>query len=312
MTFRTSLVYGAVAALTTTIAILGILNPELMSSIETVLLISVVLILGIPHGAVDHLIFLLVSGKTFNKATALRFFSIYLIAVLAYALLWTFFPLISLISFMLISVYHFGQSNYEYAELQNHPVWRNLLYLLWGSFVLLLPIIWHYDQAAPIINGILNRELFDIEWVMSLRLPFVGALFSIVLFSAVALMITDSISMQDFVREVFSLIVLATLFICTPLLVGFACYFGLWHSLSSVLDQVNVLSESDNTFNLKRFYRKSMPLTIVSLIGMLLIFYVGQQLIPSLPILSIFFVILATITLPHMVLVDRMYVHQSS
>ncbi|MEL6824056.1 MAG: hypothetical protein AAFP70_20050, partial [Calditrichota bacterium] len=74
MTFRTSLVYGSVAALTTTIAILGILNPELMSSIETVLLISVVLILGIPHGAVDHLIFLHVSGKTFNKATALRFF----------------------------------------------------------------------------------------------------------------------------------------------------------------------------------------------------------------------------------------------
>lgn len=312
MTFRTSNVYGSVAALTTVIAILGIFKPDLLNSIETALLITVVLILGIPHGAVDHLIFLHVSGKTFDRATALRFFSVYLIVVLAYALLWTFFPLLSLLSFILISVYHFGQSNYEYAELQNNPVWRNLLYLLWGSFVLLLPIIWHYDQAAPIINGILNRELIDVAAVMDLRLLLAGSLFSLSIFAAVILLITDAISMQDFFRELFSLIVLALLFISTPLLVGFACYFGLWHSMSSVLDQVNVLSESDNTFSIKRFYRKSLPLTLVSLIGILLIFYISQHLVPSLPLLSVFFVILATITLPHMVLVDRMYLHQSS
>lgn len=312
MTFRTSLVYGSVAALTAIIALIGIVTPELLSKFETILLISVVLILGIPHGAVDHLIFLHVSVKTFGRTTAMRFFSMYLIVVLAYALLWAFFPLLSLLSFMLISAYHFGQSNYEYAELESQPIWRNLLYLLWGSFVLLVPIVWHYDQAAPIINGILNREFIDVATVMGLRLLLAGSLFSLSIFAAVTLLITDSISMQDFFREVFSLIVLTALFIFTPLLVGFACYFGLWHSMSSVLDQVNVLNESDSSFNLKRFYQKSLPLTIVSLIGILLIFYISQHLIPSLPLLSVFFVILATITLPHMVLVDRMYLHQSN
>ena len=71
------------------------------------LLIFSMILFGVPHGALD----LYIEGKTLQSSdikgnTVLLK---YLLNILAYALLWYFFPLVALIVFIIITAYHFGE-----------------------------------------------------------------------------------------------------------------------------------------------------------------------------------------------------------
>ena len=76
---------------------------------------SVLLLFGIPHGALDHLINQKIqeSGKT--KFSHWRFHLKYMATIAAYILLWNFFPMTSFVLFLLISAFHFGETDLAIA-----------------------------------------------------------------------------------------------------------------------------------------------------------------------------------------------------
>ena len=71
------------------------------------LLIFSMILFGVPHGALD----LYIEGKTMQSGDIKGNIVLlkYILNVLGYALLWYFFPLISLIVFIIITAYHFGE-----------------------------------------------------------------------------------------------------------------------------------------------------------------------------------------------------------
>jgi Brp/Blh family beta-carotene 15,15'-monooxygenase len=83
-------------------------------------------VLGIPHGAGDHLVV-----KKWREAhgmpfSILRFMGMYLGVMVLYALLWYFLPALSFILFILISVFHFGDLEEKESGDDN---FRSLLYI---------------------------------------------------------------------------------------------------------------------------------------------------------------------------------------
>ena len=171
------------------------------------------LLLGIPHGAADHLLHSVTSPKQAGGPAAFARF--YLIAMLSLTVLWWLAPTAAFAVFIGISVYHFGQTNPGTLPDQ----------LIWGMFYLGFPVTFHYAEAAPIIEGMLGHPLpeFD-EWVN--WAPWALAL--------AAGMNAGYRRRADLLAD---LAVLCLLYVSTGLLLGFAVFFLFWHSLPSALEQ---------------------------------------------------------------------------
>jgi Brp/Blh family beta-carotene 15,15'-monooxygenase len=84
----------------------------------------------------------------------------YLGIVASYALLWYLSASVALLLFLVISAYHFGQSNLEHIHLPESSVFRLSAYVVSGIFVIFLPIIMHYGEAALILNSMLGAAVW--------------------------------------------------------------------------------------------------------------------------------------------------------
>lgn len=144
------------------VVLFGVFFPDLLLQIELIIAISLIVLIGIPHGATDYIIFQYLSKPFWGTDSLFYFYRNYILIMGAYALLWWLVPTFSLLVFILLSIYHFGQSNWNFLE-KTPNVLKHLLFIIWGSFVLLTPILAHYEQAQPIIAQILGFDPIAVD-----------------------------------------------------------------------------------------------------------------------------------------------------
>ena len=99
---------------------------------------------GIPHGAVDHL---LESGHWVSRSTP-RFILVYLAYSFAMALFWYLSPKLALCLFLFYSSWHFGQSDGEQWG------FGSMFSYLWGCTVLFYLLGTHYNETNEILKSI--------------------------------------------------------------------------------------------------------------------------------------------------------------
>ena len=104
---------------------------------------------GIPHGAVDHLI----ETGHWNSKKMPRFIFSYLLQAAAMGFLWYLFPELALIIFLLYSAWHFGQADGKQWG------FRPALSLIWGSFVLFYILGTHLLESNTITSIIGNLSI---------------------------------------------------------------------------------------------------------------------------------------------------------
>jgi beta-carotene 15,15'-dioxygenase len=103
--------------------------------------------------------------------------------------------------------------------------------------------------------------------------------------------------------------VLTALFLAADPLVGFAVYFGLWHSLAHLLVLADVLDTGGSRLALVRLVA---PMTAISLLG-LGVASVAMGAAGRMDLLvPVLFVGVSMLTVPHMVIVERMWRSRSS
>ena len=114
-------------------------------------------------------------------------------------------------------------------------------------------------------------------------------------------------SRKEMIDELVNLGVLGLLFICTPLLLGFAIYFVFWHALSSVMDQVQFFRErKGNSYSWKHYVKNALPLSLVAICGLGML--VGMQVSMNISLnIGVVFVFISVVTLPHMIMIDQLY-----
>ena len=137
------------------IATLFLVLPNLPQEIQFLVFALILLLVGIPHGGIDHLI----HNPNIRPQGLASFILRYLLLMLGYGLLWWFLPLAALIAFLGMSAYHFGQSHFlEQGKLENK---EGLLYLLKGAFFLFIILFGDWAMTQEILSSMITLDLSE-------------------------------------------------------------------------------------------------------------------------------------------------------
>ena len=203
------------------------------------------LAIGIPHGAVDHLVALPATSKSKLIILILGYVAIAILAVLV-ILHW------NKLGFQLVlamSAFHFGFGDAAFIAEQDRlsgrrrmkPKTQNMFAISSGSIPVLIPLL--NESTASALREI-NPLLIDWASNIAPQLKFLVAFFFV---TTLVLLITEKR-----VREVIDLALLAALALVAPPLVAFAVYFGCWHAmrhtarLTLILPKAKSAAEKNN------------------------------------------------------------------
>lgn len=308
LSLRTPLLHYSILGITLFVSYITFSFPEWTINNEIVFVIALVVLFGIPHGAADCLVLKCISHGQSTNVSKRNFYAIYILLVVADIICWCLRPLLALTIFIVISIYHLGQSNLYYLTLPRNNLIKAFVYCCWGAFVIFVPILFNAKEVIEILGALLDKTwLLDLPHLECLIIGIIAL--NILILGMLAQF--NYITTATFWQETVNLFVLALLFRSTPLIVSFGIYFTLWHSLSSTLDQVNLICQFDPTFNLAKFYTQAAPLAFISILIFVLIewivtrssWYRGDVS----TLIALFFIGLAAITSPHAVIRDRLY-----
>ncbi len=286
---------------------LSLIKHELFVSSSLVVALVLIVLIGIPHGANDHLLFFNLINKRVDEKNekSTLFFSSYIGLILLYVCCWYLFPTFSLGLFIMISIYHFGQSNVYISPIESKFV-KLISIFLSGSFVLLTPIFAHIETALPVIQTLTkNPDFFVISDKLGNKLAISTGILMIIHW--VILMLSKHINLKDGLIEILNVFLLFGLFYYSPLWIGFAIYFTLWHAIPSIEDQINFFKTTRENYNLGKYIREIFPFSLIALLGLFLAFQFSGDYISVNQGLALLFSFIAVITLPHMIMMDLLY-----
>lgn len=250
-----------------------------------------ILTFGIVHGAND----LLLINKTTNttKSIFTQFF-IYLTLVLLFFIFFYSIPYLALITFVILSSYHFGEHQWTLFEKTNNNVIK-ILYFSYGLLIFSILFYFNFNEVSLIIKDITDQSL-DLTFFKNLLI------FSSLTTLIISIMLFKHLKNQLLIQIFLLIFFLITVYF-TDLLMSFAIYFVLWHSLPSVLEQSKFLFGSSERTHLKIYLKKASLYWILSILGLTVTYYIFKD--SQSQLLSIFFSFLAAITFPHTFVISK-------
>lgn len=284
-----------------------LLNSVISSSSITwqVVVALIALAVGIPHGALDHLV-------TLPRASFSRMAS-FIVAYVAIAVLavWAIlrWSVIGFVGVVVMSALHFGIGDAAFITEQNRAIGRNnftrlsqILYALSaGTLPVIIPLT---NQASTSALAAVNDEL--VLWHGGLD----SELMVGVLLLVTATFITLAKSRRW--RDVIDLVILTSLAFIAPPLVAFAAYFGLWHAMRHTArltlnlksSQVSIASDQPG----RAFLQAVIP-GIPALVGTFIVsLLIGMQTPGKLSdeYLWLSLVLVWALTVPHMMVTAKL------
>jgi Brp/Blh family beta-carotene 15,15'-monooxygenase len=241
-----------------------------------VLLVGVVL-LGLPHGALDPMVAKECFGKRPGFSLPL-FYGLYAAAAFCYTLAWWEWPALGLTSFLTIAAYHFG-SDWEGSG-------SLLSRCAYGATIVTLPALSHPAQVTAVYEALgFTSPQFLIQ------------VSRVVAVSAGCVALASAAWRRDRNDLIELLCILAGAIVLQPLLF-FACYFALLHSPRHLLQT----SRSVGITHIATIARMTAPVLLATLLLAVVFFAVLRGTRVENRIVYIVFVGLAALTIPHMTL----------
>ena len=260
--------------------------------IKNVIAILMIVTIGVLHGACD---ITLINQKTnnINNSKKIMFIIFYLlIAFFAFLVVYNL-PIIGFIGFLLISSYHFGEQHLHETILDSK--FRFFHFITYGLLIFMLMIYNNKSFVVKVLNEILEININN--------LPFDIFLFSSLFLTFLFWSIDYKKLKSSIIKEILYLLLLFLLFYTSNLIVSFAVYFVLWHSIPSILDQINFLYNEISTKSILLYLKNSGSYWIVSILGLLFLFYyqnlIGEDFYKTIYSFS------AAVTIPHIFLINN-------
>ena len=276
---RQGLVFSVLATL---IALGSALAPSVDPQISLLLIATLIFFLGVPHGALDPCFA--------QKLLAVQGWQAWVLFVVMYiglasgvVVMWWQAPLVFMIGFLIISVFHFSR---DLA-----PTTARITSLLYGGAIIVLPVVFHFSEMLELFSLIVGAENAQtiIVALRALVWPWVAAL-------TLSLCVEFNRSWRSSV-EIFSVSLLAL--VAQPL-VAFTVYFCGMHSLRHLL-------RTQQYVNLP--VSRLLWVCLLPMLGTSVLIALGWLYFPESSfdsrLLQFVFVTLAALTVPHMLLVDR-------
>ena len=274
---------------------------EMLTNIISGLCIAGILSIGIAHGAIDNVL----SRNTEEHINDFDFFIRYTCFILLLAVLWWLFPNIAFILFFIISAFHFGQSQLTTNTLSNKLL-QFITYVAWGLTILFISFLFNSADIVFLVEYYFP-DLTSLGYFNAYALPFAIGFGSITIGLLVLHVVYGLISISRFVKELYILMLIGFSFYVLPLLVGFALYFVLLHSLKVMGEEYLHCRKHHNVKSFAQFIKLLLPLSVISIVGLIIIIVAMRYIGLSDWIPYVLLIALSCITVPHAFVMDGFY-----
>jgi len=288
-------------------------------------LVASAVVLGLPHGAVDHLALDRVRSRSPTPRSVGRVGLLYLLVGGAYAACWFLAPTAAFVLFVALTWVHWGQGDLHAlvrlggaSHLRTRGQ-RALTVAVRGGLPMLVPLVafpGRYRAVGQALVGLFGPgSLGGVGWLFapSTRLA-VGAGFALLTAGTLALHARRAADPGDWVLDAGETLLLWLFFLLVPPVLAVGWYFCLWHALRHVgrlalVDDgaATALAGGDLSLALGRVARDAAPLTAASLLllgGWYLLVPASPTDVPGL--VAVYLVLVAVLTAPHVVVVTLM------
>jgi beta-carotene 15,15'-dioxygenase len=271
--------------------IIIMLFPQKQFLIEILVLFFGLILTGIPHGAIDHLVARKTADKKSNKFSLVKFIFRYTILMLIYGSVWWLAPGFSLILFILFTAFHFGVTDLHYFGKGN-----KMISFLFGMNLTAWLLLSHQTEL--------------INWLY-LILPNTDPIFVIINFlfkvnPIVFLFLAGLISFPKKSKRLDWVLFILLLILANQLglIAGFAFYFSGWHGWQAFNDIKNYIN-ADNT--IIQLWKKAIPFTILSLVALLVVYAITPGSVWQNLGAPAVIILISLLTLPHMEVMEQVY-----
>ncbi|MFM7018183.1 Brp/Blh family beta-carotene 15,15'-dioxygenase [Flavobacterium sp.] len=268
------------------------------SKIQIILGFLLIFSFGILHGAND-LLLIYKNNSTKKTPDFIKSLINYVLVIILCALLFYLIPWLTLLLFIIVSAYHFGEQQWK-ELINNYPKWIwNTIFLTYGMFIFSLLFLFHAQEVENIVYEITNVKIS--KSLIPLLFNVVGITFIVTL--SLSYYIYESLR-RKILTELFYLLVFAIIFKASSLIWGFALYFILWHSIPSIIEQMNFLYGKLSIQNFMSYCKSAALYWFISIVGIILLYLLlkDKELFNA-----IFFSFLAAITFPHVVVITKIF-----
>lgn len=268
------------------------------NKIQLILGFSLIFTFGILHGANDLL--LIEKNKDQKKSyNFIKSLTNYVLVIILCALLFYLIPWFTLILFILVSAFHFGEQQWK-ELINNYPkwIWYSISFT-YGLFIFMLLFKFHASEVEKIIFEISKFQISPT--LIPILFNSIGFLFLLVVGYSY---FKFEILRTKILTELFYLLIFTVIFKASSLIWGFALYFILWHSIPSIIEQMNFLYGKFSIQNFISYCKSALIYWALSIIGIVSLYYIfkDQELFNA-----IFFSFLAAITFPHVIVITKIF-----
>ena len=255
-----------------------------------------ILTLGVSHGALDHLRGEKILKPILKKRWFLVFYPGYISLSLFVIICWILFPSISLLIFLLVAGYHFGEEDLSFFKKEQGLIF-NMTGFLKGFLIITLSLHFNFETTSTFFNYL----MVDITPYSDLR-SYTSILFAINLLLLISgLIYLFKNNLNDLVLILLEIILIIISFKYIPLILAFTLYFCFLHSSKHITGLAKELDGDDLINGFRLFAKKAVPLTVLTGIGAVgIVFFLNHSLTEN--IIQTIFIGLASLTLPHILL----------
>lgn len=264
----------------------------------------IALVIGIPHGALDHLV-TLPKSKPVIMAIFIIIYVVIALAAIWAILQWNVWGFIAVV---IMSATHFGIGDSAYiSELdrlhhkstQPIPVWA------YASAGGLLPVV------IPLVNNRSTEALTKVNaHLINWHHGYTSEIqIAVALITALSLLVLLS---RKRYRDMFDIVLLATLSSVAPPLVAFAVYFGCWHAMRHTARLTSLLPKSIAAYEAGKWIRAftyavipGLPALVGTLFFVLILAGFGKDNVTD-SFLWLTLVTIWALTVPHMMVTAKL------
>jgi len=273
-------------------------------SIQLLFCLIGIALVGIPHGAIDHIIYM-----EERQPKPVLFYSFYFGLMGVYTLCWIYLPVLSFVLFLLLSAYHFGESQFSDLDLSSKPL-KWTLNFVWGCSIMSGLILYKLDELIVLSQSIPDVSQFVIIYKS-------GIFIWLVVISSVstvaALLHTlqmNQIDVERLLREFYLLILIHFCFYVLPFMIAFTLYFVTLHSARVLTEEFDYLRKKRLNFSYENFIKLLFPYTLVSVLGSAILLYLSNIGIIKISGVMLVLIFISTLTLPHSFVMNDFYQKQ--
>ena len=274
------------------------------------------ILLGLPHGALDHLAPLFLLHKRLTLKYLTLFVLGYAALVILYLVFWHLAPLAALAVFLLCSWLHWGQGDAYFLTVfaqqprPDTPAGRLLVWAVRGGLPILLPPLAHPAAFAQVAGGILGWYGVRAEWTLTPGLREAG--FGLLAAALVAYLAQSwRLSRAAFWPDTAEIALLLAYFLVVPAILAVGVYFCVWHAARHIA-RLMYLDGSDRAALTRgelgrcilRSARQALPMTggaLAFLFGLWV--WQGRTPLGVGSFVYLYLSLIAALTFPHFLLV---------